>query len=110
MCGILGSVNARISNDVLDMISHRGPDGSGLEHYTSGIHNVSFGHKRLSIVDLSENGRQPMKSAANASSMIFNGEIYNHSQLREKLSGISFRGTSDTETIVNYIDRFGIET
>ena len=109
MCGILGSVNLPISNDVLNMISHRGPDGTGLEQYESGYHSVHFGHKRLSIIDLSENGKQPMPSANNNASIIFNGEIYNHSKLREDLKGVPFKGTSDTETIVNYIAQKGIK-
>ena len=80
-----------------------------LEIIPVGDHKVFFGHRRLSIVDLSPTGNQPMASSCGRFEIIFNGEIYNHSELKDKLVGRDFRGTSDTETIVNYISEFGIE-
>jgi len=109
MCGIVGSVNQTIDNNILDTIRHRGPDDSGIEQYEIGNASVFFGHRRLSIQDLSSAGHQPMLSSCGKYAIIFNGEIYNHFELREKLQDITFRGHSDTETIVNYIARFSID-
>lgn len=108
MCGILGSVNAPFDEQALNIIAHRGPDDYGLEKYSFNNDIVTFGHRRLSIVDLSAAGHQPMKSADGRFTLIFNGEIYNHDDLRKRLPEITFRGHSDTETIINYISKFGI--
>lgn len=108
MCGILGSINSPIKGS-LHQIKHRGPDfQSSLDFNTSG-HNVRFGHTRLSILDLSEAGNQPMLSEDGNYSIIFNGEIYNHLELRKKLSEFNFKSHSDTETILYYLVKFGIE-
>lgn len=109
MCGILGTVNRSIDDKVLDLLRHRGPDDGGIEGYSLGSTNVFFGHRRLSIQDLSSAGHQPMYSADMKYAIIFNGEIYNHLELRKKLKNVIFQGHSDTETIVNYIACFGIE-
>ncbi len=109
MCGILGSINQKIDDNTLDLIRHRGPDDGGIEEFNIGKENIAFGHRRLSIQDLSSAGHQPMASTFGKYIIIFNGEIYNHYDLREKLQDIVFKGHSDTETIVNYIARFGIE-
>ena len=110
MCGILGTVNLPFDHSVLDLIQHRGPDDSGMQSFDVGESRVQFGHRRLSIIDLSEAGHQPMISACGNYAIIFNGEIYNHLDLREKLSdrNINFRGHSDTETILYYFKYFGI--
>lgn len=108
MCGILGSINSPIKGS-LHQIKHRGPDfQSSLDFNTSG-HNVRFGHTRLSILDLSEAGNQPMLSEDGNYSIIFNGEIYNHLELRKKLSEFNFKSHSDTETILYYLVKFGID-
>lgn len=110
MCGILGAVNGTINNDLLDLIEHRGPDDGGIEEITVGGTKVAFGHRRLSIQDLSAAGHQPMSSTCGKYSIIFNGEIYNHYELREKLPDVAFHGHSDTETIVNYLAKYGMDS
>ena len=110
MCGIAGSINTTIDKNTLDLIQHRGPDSRGLVEDHIGENRIFFGHTRLSIVDLSEAGSQPMYTDCGNYCITFNGEIYNHQELRKKLSGISFKGHSDTETILYYIREFGIES
>ena len=107
MCGITGilSLNcARVPDldrrvQVLtDLVAHRGPDGSGI--WTSPRSDVGFGHRRLSIIDLSENAAQPM-TAENGCVITYNGEIYNYLELRSALADKwRFRSTSDTECIL----------
>lgn len=110
MCGILGTVNVEFDNATLDLIKHRGPDDYGLEVIDLGINKVYFAQRRLSIIDLSPAGHQPMISNCGNYTLIFNGEIYNHLDLREKLDkSINYRGHSDTETILNYLIVFGPE-
>jgi asparagine synthase (glutamine-hydrolysing) len=83
-----------------DAIAHRGPDDAGIENVSlPGDVHVCLGHRRLSILDLSANGHQPMGDAASGSWVVFNGEIYNHLDLRRQLAG-EFRSTSDTETLL----------
>lgn len=109
MCGILGSVNTSFDNSVLDLIKHRGPDDSGLEEVNVNGNMVRFGQRRLSIIDLSPAGHQPMFTECGNYMIILNGEIYNHLELREKLpKGINFNGHSDTETILYYLKEYGI--
>lgn len=110
MCGIAGSVNTEINDRTLDFIKHRGPDSNGLIKENLNGNAVFFGHTRLSIVDLSEAGSQPMYSDCGNYCITFNGEIYNHTELREKLTDVNFKGHSDTETILYYIRKFGIES
>lgn len=112
MCGILGQVHSkqRLSAQVLGKIKHRGPDASGLWHTEVAKHQVSLGHTRLSILDLTDAGAQPMHSKSGRWHIVFNGEIYNHLDLRKQyLSDHSFRGSSDTETLLEAIDTLGIE-
>ncbi len=109
MCGIVGSINTEIGEKTLELIKHRGPDSQGLIRDSIGDNDVYFGHTRLSIVDLSEAGSQPMYSDCGNYCITFNGEIYNHLELRKKLQGVNFKGHSDTETILYYIRQFGIE-
>ncbi|CAA6807587.1 MAG: Asparagine synthetase [glutamine-hydrolyzing] (EC [uncultured Sulfurovum sp.] len=110
MCGILGSVNKSFEKDTLALINHRGPDDSDIIDFKIEDKHLYFGHVRLSIQDLSEAGHQPMYSADKKFIIIFNGEVYNHLELRKKLDDITFKGHSDTETIVNYIAKYGIES
>jgi len=110
MCGIVGTVNRTFDKSLLESISHRGPDDSDIVSLKSATGNIYLGHVRLSIQDLSIAGHQPMSSACGKFVIIFNGEIYNHLDLREKLSSIDWKGHSDTETIVNYMARYGIES
>lgn len=104
MCGILGCINFNYKPESLDSIRHRGPDGEGVNHFNVGKHRVSLAHRRLSIVDVSENGRQPMYSADQNSCIVFNGEIYNHETLKPQIKATDFKGHSDTETIVNFFN------
>lgn len=110
MCGILGSVNRYFDETTLNLIKHRGPDDFGIDSFEVNGHDVYFGHRRLSIIDLSAAGHQPMISPCKNFALIFNGEIYNHLELRERLpDNLAFNGHSDTETILQYIIHFGTE-
>ncbi len=110
MCGVLGAVNKVFNDETLDLIKHRGPDDGKIISISLEENNITLGHRRLSIQDLSLAGQQPMYSACKNYVIVFNGEIYNHLDLKKKLGDIHFNGYSDTETIVNYIAKFGIES
>jgi len=109
MCGIAGAVNSVLKTEDLDLISHRGPDYQEIRRDVCGPHDIFLGHTRLSIQDLSEAGNQPMYTNCGNYCIVFNGEIYNHKELREKLTEVRFRGQSDTETILYYLKKFGID-
>lgn len=104
MCGISGFINSTYQLDV-NIIDHRGPDSSGMVSFE----NVQLGHTRLSILDLSENAAQPMESADGRYVLVFNGELYNHIDVREELvrRNYDFRSSSDTETLLNAFIEFG---
>jgi len=108
MCGVIGSVDFPIDENTLSLIAHRGPDGQGDYKAVVGSHCIYLAHTRLAIVDLSVMGHQPMVSSCGHYVIIFNGEIYNHLELRKKLPEIHFRGHSDTETILYYIAKYGL--
>lgn len=96
--------------DVLEMLEHRGPDDRGTERIAVNNSVVRLGQCRLSIIDLSPAGHQPMNSNCGRYSLIYNGELYNHQDLRDRLpSDIKYRGHSDTETILHYLIAHGIE-
>ena len=112
MCGIAGIIcNNFIQERELDTmaqsISYRGPDNQGI--YID--KNVGFGHRRLSIIDLSEAANQPMISNSTNTVIIFNGEIYNYKILRKELlgKGVAFRTNSDTEVILELYQLYGKE-
>lgn len=90
-------------------LAHRGPDDSG--HWTDRDSGVGLGHRRLSILDLSPAGHQPMRSVGGRYEIVFNGEIYNHLDLRASLGAGAppWRGHSDTETLLAAIEAWGIE-
>ncbi len=113
MCGISGIINKNdlpVSpgdiKEINDLIIHRGPDGEGYYHGK----NFALGHRRLSIIDLSEQGSQPMHYQ-DKYVIIYNGEIYNYIEIREELSdaGYKFSSGSDTEVILAAYDRYGTE-
>lgn len=112
MCGITGyfkSEDRILSKDSLieatNSIRHRGPDDAG--YYED--ENVGLGHRRLSIIDLSSAGHQPMTSANGRYIIAYNGEIYNYLQLKQELqsNGFQFRSQSDTEVVVNGFEYWG---
>jgi len=108
VCGILGSIGLNISQQLLGSLHHRGPDGQGLEQITLCNKSVYLAHTRLSILDLSPAGKQPMPSSDGRWWVTFNGEIYNHLDLRKSLA-LPFKGHSDTETLVEMIAADGID-
>src|SRR6266850_2132410 len=117
MCGIAGII-ARDENLVrralpamLDAQSHRGPDDRGSEFLKLGDLSIALGHLRLSIIDLSPCGHQPMIHPQTGDQIIFNGEIYNFQVLRTELEaqGIHFRGHSDTEILLHALTHWGPE-
>lgn len=110
MCGIIGSINKPYNLDALKLIAHRGPDASEIESFKVAQHDIRLGLVRLAIVELSDAGKQPMISSCGKFAITFNGEIYNHLDLREKLKEVEFKGHSDTETILYYLRKFGIES
>lgn len=109
MCGIIGfsgTFEPAALNAGLRVLRHRGPDDSGL--HVDKIAGIGLGHTRLSILDLSPLGHQPMLSADGKVAIVFNGEIYNFHELRQELKakGYSFRSHSDTEVLLNlYLDQ-----
>ncbi len=110
MCRILGSINKPFGYDVLDTIKHGGPDAQNIVTIKSAHdREVTLGHTRLSIVDLSDAGSQPMTTQDGRFTIIFNGEIYNHKELRKNIRFQNFRGHSDTETLLYYLAEHGID-
>ena len=116
MCGIAGFFNERINREetiklMTDRMLHRGPDSSG--YWIDTLSGWTLGHRRLSIVDLSDSGAQPMTSRSGRYVISYNGEIYNYNDIRKQLRNdglsISYRGTSDTEVLVEAIEAYGIE-
>ena len=102
MCGILGTVPASeygVFKHALDTLTHRGPDSYGIESISD---DVSLGHRRLSILDISELGHQPMFHESKRYAVIFNGEIYNFLEIQKELEAVghTFRSTSDTEVLL----------
>ena len=79
-------------------MAHRGPDSTGF--WSSSSNEIYFGHQRLSILDLSEAGNQPMLSASKKSSLVFNGEIFNYHELKSKISQLNLKSSSDTEVLI----------
>lgn len=100
MCGIFGTVNYRISKEqaksCLDELIHRGPDGFGIWQEEG----VTLGHRRLSILDLSKNGTQPMSYADERYEITYNGEVYNFIEVRRELEALGHKFRSDTDTEV----------
>ncbi len=121
MCGICGFVvsRKRLSESaagealrkMTDSLLHRGPDQDGTAVFASGDCLVGLGHRRLSIIDLSPRGRQPMKNENGNVQIVFNGEIYNYRELRPNLekNGHQFKSASDTESILHLYEEKGAE-
>ena len=118
MCGINGFYSLSLSNfnnaisKMNSAISHRGPDSNG--SWQDSNVGIFFGHQRLSILDLSTAGNQPMRSISGQFIITYNGEIYNHLEIREEIekknSDLKWRSNSDTETLLEAIGTWGIDT
>lgn len=120
MCGIFGFVGKKYfksKEDLIamkDVLNHRGPDH--FDFYTSDIHSensVNLGHVRLSIIDVSSTGDQPMHSQSNRYTIIYNGEIYNFLEIKKEIENIHpnivWKGTSDTEVLLTGFELFGVQ-
>jgi len=118
MCGLAGLFSGggwneeelhRVARRMSDTIAHRGPDDDGV--WINAESGVALSFRRLAIVDLSEQGHQPMRSESGRYVIVFNGEVYNHNRLRPQLEakGRRFRGHSDTEVILAAFEEWGIE-
>jgi len=119
MCGIAGLWRpggadegslAGHAQRMTEAIAYRGPDASGI--WSCAAAGIAFGHRRLSILDLSQAGAQPMKSACGRLTVTFNGELYNHLDIRAELEAAgaapNWRGHSDTETLLAAVKRWGV--
>lgn len=121
MCGIVGFLQSEVFTSsentkeclqsMTDSIIYRGPDSEG--HWYDLDDQIALGHRRLAILDLSESGHQPMLSDDDRYVMVFNGEIYNHLEIRQEIENsiptIIWKGHSDTETLLKAIQVFGWE-
>lgn len=119
MCGVAGLLDAGCAADprargalveaMAAALGHRGPDGAGT--WVDDVAPIALGHRRLAVVGLGEGGRQPMGSRSGRWQVTYNGEIYNAAVLGRRLeaSGTTFRGTSDTEVLVEALDAWGLE-
>jgi len=119
MCGITGIFgnpqHLEFEHSVqrmTDSLHHRGPDDSGI--WVNEESHIALGHRRLSVLDLSPAGHQPMQSSCGRYVIVFNGEIYNHLELRQQLEAVNqqpteWRGHSDTETLLAGFSQWGVE-
>jgi asparagine synthase (glutamine-hydrolysing) len=118
MCGIAGVLDsaaatsaerlAELAAAMAGTLHHRGPDDDGV--WVDPAAGIGLGFRRLAILDLSTAGRQPMRSPAGRYTIVFNGEIYNHDELRRALAqGVKLRGHSDTEVLLAAMDQWGVE-
>ena len=119
MCGITGILErapqssadalAALTRRMAGTLVHRGPDSDGV--WTDAAQGIALGHRRLSIIDLSPAGHQPMMSASDRLVLSYNGEIYNYRALRRELEaeGVPFRGNSDSEVLLEAIAHWGLE-
>ena len=115
MCGIAGFWSRKalaedpvaLLNRMGSTLAHRGPDDSGVFYDSSAGLGLSF--RRLSIIDLSAEGHQPMASASGRYTIIFNGEVYNYEEIRAEIGTQTWRGHSDTEVMLAAIERWGLD-
>lgn len=112
MCGINGILGLKKVSDpksvlgkMNDLLAHRGPDADGIFQNDQ----VAFGHRRLSIIDLSEAGNQPFHSYDGSLTMVFNGEVYNYIELKEELGDYPFKTSTDTEVVLACYHKWGIK-
>ena len=111
MCGLFGSVGVEPDKKRIDLVAHRGPDGSGWREFASLAGPVALGHRRLSIIDLSEGGAQPMADPTGTLHLTFNGEIYNYIELRDELKekGEIFQTASDSDVLLRAYSVWGLD-
>jgi asparagine synthase (glutamine-hydrolysing) len=117
MCGFVALVggDADVTPPVIvamrDRLAHRGPDGTGLWLGDTKTSRIGLGHRRLSIIDLSDAGAQPMFRLGERIAIVYNGEIYNYVELREELQreGVEFTTQSDTEVLLAAYERWGTD-
>jgi|SaaInl8_200m_RNA_FD_contig_111_169589_length_9493_multi_4_in_0_out_0_8 asparagine synthase (glutamine-hydrolysing) len=115
MCGIAGFCDFSKKSDkktlinMTDVLHHRGPDDSGYSFFENNFANIGLGHRRLSILDLSSHGHQPM--VFESYEIVYNGEVYNFKEIRTKLQkdGYRFESDSDTEVILKAYHKWGIK-
>jgi len=112
MCAIAGTINIHdreVLKTMLKLMAHRGPDDQG--EYYDNLNKVSLGHCRLSILDLSPAGHQPMLNAHGTIVAVFNGEIYNYKELRSELilKGYTFHSNTDTEVLIYGYEEYGAD-
>ena len=115
MCGITGFFTdkhlnlSELISDMTNTMLKRGPDGHG--KWFDDMTGVALGHRRLSVIDVSEAGHQPMVSSCGRYIIVYNGEVYNFKELRLELEvvGRGFRGFSDTEVILEACVEWGVE-
>ena len=109
MCGIWASFRIEATERVIDAVSHRGPDGRGWEVHETSQGKINLGHRRLAIIDTRAIGIQPMKDSKGRFTVVFNGEIYNFSQLRSELeeTGVNFLTNTDTEVLLEAYQAWG---
>jgi len=115
LCGIVGFYNFESNNSIhtlesmRDSLTHRGPDDAGV--YFDDANRVGLGHRRLSVIDLSSLGHQPMTNEESTVWVVYNGEIYNYKEIRAKLvsKGYSFKSNSDTEVVLKAYMHWGID-
>ncbi len=102
MCGLYGSLGFAPDRERIDIVAHRGPDGSGWQEFNSPAGPLALGHRRLAIIDVSDAGLQPMSDRSGRFCLVFNGEIYNYLELREELraKGHIFVSDSDSEVLL----------
>ena len=110
MCGIAGFSgieDKNLINKMTKILNHRGPDNTGFYFGD----NITLGHTRLNIIDLSKNANQPMFNEDRTIVLIYNGEIYNYKELREDLKkkGHIFKSESDTEVVVHAFEEYGVD-
>ena len=107
ICGFYGFEDQKLLKDMVSILEHRGPDRKGF--YSDKL--VSLGHARLSIIDLSEKGKQPIYNEDKSICIVFNGEIYNFKEIRGDLEnkGHRFYSNTDTEAIIHSYEQYGID-
>jgi len=116
LCGLAGVLTNSEQVDILACLTaaeniqkHRGPDIQDKKILFSGLWNIGFSHQRLSILDLSQAGSQPMNSLSGTSCIIYNGEVYNYLEIKSQLNQTNYQSETDTEVIINALEELGID-